>query len=998
MNSSLVRFLVVLPLLILPFILARSGEPFDNKPIPARSSQEEQKTFQLHPGFRIELVACEPQIMDPVAMTFDQDGRLYVAEMRGYPNEGYGTGNITSGCIKLLEDRDGDGFYETSTVFADGLRFPMSIQPWGKGIIVSVAPDIIYFEDTKGTGKADVKKVLYTGFGLDNIQQLLNSLQWGMDNWVYGCNGASGGTIRSLEKLDAPPVVLSNRGIRFHPEVPGSLEPMSGGGQYGLSPDAWQNWFVNTNTQHLRQIILPDQYLRRNPGMTVSATTFDIPEHGPACKVYRISPFEQWRVERTQRRKTGPDSARFPSTELVPGGYITSACSPLVYEADRYPKEYQHNVFLCEPANNLVMRDSLEEKGSIFTAKRPDKEKEFFASTDTWCRPVHLSLGPDGCIYMVDFYREVIETPRSLPDDMKPKLVLKSQERGRIWRIVPEGEYKPRKPQMSKMSSAELVPLLADPNIWWRLNAQRLLVERQDKTVVAELRKLAQECEFVPGQAHALWTLKGLAALEEADVVSALQDQSSAVRGQALRLAEKTMSSPRVREIAVKLADDSSAPLRLQAAFSLGADHSPEITQALGRLIRRDGNDPWIAAAVLSSSYHCAAELLDSLMRDGEFAKSATPAQRQIVVKLASQIGATGSDADFAKFLQFLADPDRPGLAAWQSELLQGLSQGLQNTNRALSRLWQAQPENIKKALARLRPQFEQAARNAGNKKMALASRLAATRLLAQGPFELAGPVLKSLLAPQLPPELQMAAVRSLAMHEDSSVPATLIEAWSGAGPAVRREIQEALFARPERLPALLDALEAKHILPNQLDSLRVNQLRSHADTKVKERAAKLLAGALDPDRQKVVVSYKPALDLKGDAAKGQALFRKQCATCHRVDNVGFEIGPDLRAAVRDKTSEQLLISILDPSREVDRRYTVYLIETKSGRQISGIVAVDSATSVVLRRAEKAEDTVLRTQIETMTDTGKSLMPDGLEKDLNKQDVADVIAYLMNLK
>jgi putative membrane-bound dehydrogenase-like protein len=995
------------------FLLTWGAEPFDNKPIPARTPQEEQKTFQLHPGFRIELVACEPQIMDPVAMTFDQDGRLYVAEMRAYPNEGYGTGNITSGCIKLLEDRDGDGFYETSTVFADGLRFPMSIQPWGKGIIVSVAPDIIYFEDTKGTGKADVKKVLYTGFGLDNIQQLLNSLQWGMDNWVYGCNGASGGTIRSQEKPDAPPVALGNRGIRFHPEVPGSLEPMSGGGQYGLSPDAWQNWFVNTNTQHLQQIILPDHYLRRNPGMTVSATTFDIPEHGPACKVYRISPFEQWRVERTSRRKSGPDSARFPSTELVPGGYITSACSPLVYEADRYPKDYQHNVFVCEPANNLVMRDSLEEKGSIFTAKRPDKEKEFFASTDNWCRPVHLSLGPDGCIYMVDFYREVIETPRSLPDDMKPKLVLKSQERGRIWRIVPDGPRDIRKPQMSKMKSADLVQLLSDANIWWRLNAQRLLVERQDKSVAPALRGLVIKSyeEAMPGmdmrlrgavRSHALWTMHGLDSLNENFIIFALEDKSPEVRAQALRLAEEHMNSPTARPIiqtlAAKLADDPSLHVRLQAAFSLGAGRSPEITAALGRLIRRYGNDPWIAAAVLSSSSRCAVELLNSLLTDEEFPKSATPAQRQIVAKLASQIGATGSDAVLAKLLEFLSDSDHPALAAWQTELLQGLSQGLQNTNRPLSRLWQSPPENIKKALARLRPQFEQAARNAGNEKLAVSSRLSATRLLAQGPYELAGPVLKSLLAPQQPPELQMAAARSLAMHEDATVPGILVEAWGSAGPAVRREIQEALFARSDRLPVLLEALEAKRIQPNQLDSLRVNQLRNHSHAKIKERATKLLAGALDPDRQKVVDTYKPALDLNGDAAKGQALFRKHCATCHRVENVGFEVGPDLRAAVRDKTPEQLLISILDPSREVDRRYTVYLIETKAGRQMSGIVAVESATSVLLRRAERAEDTVLRAQIETMTDTGKSLMPDGLEKDLNKQDIADVIAYLMNLK
>jgi putative heme-binding domain-containing protein len=614
---------------------------------------------------------------------------------------------------------------------------------------------------------------------------------------------------------------------------------------------------------------------------------------------------------------------------------------------------------------------------------------------------------------MVDFYREVIETPRSLPDDMKPKLVLKSQERGRIWRIVPDGPRDIRKPQMSKMQSADLVQLLSDANIWWRLNAQRVLVERQDKSVVPALRGLVVKSyeQAMPGmdarlrgavRSHALWTLHGLDSLNEFFLLAALEDKSPGVRAQALRLAEEQMNSPtaraRIQALAVKLADDPLAHVRLQAAFSLGAGRSPEITAALGRLIRRDGNDPWIAAAVLSSSYRCAVELLNSLLTDEEFAKSATPAQRQIVVKLASQIGATGSDAVVAKLLEFLSDSDHPALVAWQTELLQGLSQGLQNTNRPLSRLWQSPPENIKKALARLRPLFEQAARNAGNEKLALPSRLAATRLLAQGPYELAGPVLKSLLAPQQPPELQMAAVRSLAMHEDKDIPAILIEAWSGAGPAVRREIQEGLFGRPERLPALLEALEAKRILPNQLDSLRVNQLRNHSDTKIKERGVKLLAGALDPDRQKLVDSYKPALDLKSDAAKGQALFRKHCATCHRVENVGFEVGPDLRAAVRDKTPEQLLISILDPSREVDRRYTVYLIESKSGRQMSGIVAVESATSVVLRRAEKAEDTVLRAQIETMTDTGKSLMPDGLEKDLSKQDIANVIAYLMNLK
>src|SRR5262249_25936092 len=234
----------------------------------------------LPPGFHAELVAAEPNVIDPVALAFDEDGKLYVAEMPGYPNGGLGTGDIHSGRIKLLEDRDGDGFYEHCTTFADGLRFPMSIQPWKGGILVAVAPDIIYMKDTAGDGRAFEQLRLYTGFGLKNIQQMINGLQWGLDNWVYGCAGLNPSEVRSLEKPQMPAVELRGRGVRFHPEIPGSLEPVSCGGQYGLAADAWEHWFTNTNNQHLRHIVLPDQYLRRNPSLAVSEVTLDVPDHG----------------------------------------------------------------------------------------------------------------------------------------------------------------------------------------------------------------------------------------------------------------------------------------------------------------------------------------------------------------------------------------------------------------------------------------------------------------------------------------------------------------------------------------------------------------------------------------------------------------------------------------------------------------------------------------------------------------------------------------------
>jgi len=273
-----------------------------------------------------------------------------------------------------------------------------------------------------------------------------------------------------------------------------------------------------------------------------------------------------------------------------------------------------------------------------------------------------------------------------------------------------------------------------------------------------------------------------------------------------------------------------------------------------------------------------------------------------------------------------------------------------------------------------------------------------AVELLAYRPDN-ANPVdLHPLIEPRQPAELQLAAVRSLAARLNGKEAERLLLAWPAAGPAVRREIQEALFAHADRLPALLDAIAKKTVLPQQLDAARIAQLRAHRVVALRTRAEKLLANALDADRQKIIERFRDALELKADAAKGRAVFKKVCATCHRLEDIGTEVGPDLRTALRDKTAEQLLISILDPSREVDRRFTNYVVETTAGRSLSGMIASESATSILLRRAEKAEDSVLRVQIESMRDTAKSLMPDALEQQLTKQELADVIAYLRGIK
>ena len=338
------------PLCVL-FLAASLGpaQDFLTTPVGTLAPGEARASFQLKHGLVAELMACEPDVIDPVCAAFDESGRMYVAEMRGYPNKGVGTGEISSGTIRLLEDTDGDGRYEKATLFAKGLRFPMGILPWRGGIIVAMAPDIIYLRDTNGDGVADEKKVLLTGFILPNIQQLVNTLNLDLDGRARIMVGGAGGTIHCPEKPDIK-LELRGRACAFDPDKPWLIEAVTGGGQYGLARDAGGHWFTNTNSQHLRFLALEDRVVRRNPALVPPPLTVDIPDHGAATKLFRLSAFEPWRVERTTRRAGSVDAKRFPGTELVPGGYTTSGCSPAFLEGPAFSKELQGTVVSCDPA------------------------------------------------------------------------------------------------------------------------------------------------------------------------------------------------------------------------------------------------------------------------------------------------------------------------------------------------------------------------------------------------------------------------------------------------------------------------------------------------------------------------------------------------------------------------------------------------------------------------------------------------------------------------
>jgi putative membrane-bound dehydrogenase-like protein len=976
------------------FLAYAQDEPFtppESKPL---SPREEQMTFKLPKGLRIELVASEPDVVDPVALAFDARGRLFVAEMIGYPNEGVGTGVVFSGRIRLLSDRDSDGIFETSQIYADKLRLPNGVFPWRNGLIVCNAPQIQFFEDTDDDGKADKCRVLYEGFDLGNIQQMVNGLTYGLDNWVYGVCGSKGGVITCPEKPDFKPLDLRGGGIRFKPDIPGSLERTSGGGQFGLAQNEWGDWFVNTNANHLRHIVLEDRYLARNPALAVGSVTLDISDHGSSCKVHRISPFEAWRVERTRRRK-GTDPKRFSPTELVPGGFVTSGCSPLIYMGGAYGNDYEGNSFICDPANNLIHRDRLEPKGATYVARRADESCEFLASTDNWFRPVHLTTGPDGCIYIADFYREVIETPLSLPEDMKQKLNLQTRGRGRIWRIVPEGFKHEPMPDFTKIASRDLVKQLESPNGWRRTTAQRLLVERQDNDPRASPSLLAAESPSALGRMHALWTLQALPRPTALMMSKALSDPDPRVRVQALRMSEGLKDASLVFDRIAEAAEHEAAKVRFQAALSLGSVEvaGATIMPPLVKILRKDAADPWTQIAILSSVSGRAPELMEQCLADAEMRDTKEPAQRTFLNKLAQLVGSSAKDNDLARILPTLVPADGK-LGTWQVTMLEGISQGLYQAGRSLESLWETPTPALADVVRKLAPLFAQAAKLAEDQETPLAERVAAIRLIGFGPSKEALAKLPNLWSPQQPQDVQIAAVRAVASMGHKHVAAALLESYPSFSPAVRREATEGLMARPERIRVLLAALKDNKIQANLIEPARLDQLRKHPDAGLRAEAVKLLAGQVAPVRAKVVEQYRPQLDKLGDVARGKLVFQKNCAACHKLDGVGVEVGADLQAALVNKTPEQLLVDIFDPSREVDPRFLQYVVTLNNGRVATGLIASETAGSVTLRRAEKQEETILRSQIDTIQSTAKSLMPEGLETQLSPQDFADLVAYL----
>lgn len=942
---------------------------------PPKTPAESLAMHQVREGFVVELVAAEPLVIDPVAIAWGADGKLWVVEMADYPSGMDGNGKA-GGRVRYLQDTSGDGKYDKSTLFLDGINFPTGVLPWNKGVLVTAAPEIFYAEDSDGDGKADVRQTLYSGFFEGNQQLRVNGLRYGLDNWIYCALGSHHGGYAADTKIRSAKseamIHVGGRDFRIRPDT-GLLDPLAGPSQFGRNRDDWGNWFGVQNSYPLWHYVLEDNYTRRNPHIAPP------------------DPRKQLLLPANPKVYPVTSEKRFHSFEQ--SGHFTSACSAMIYRDELLfgGGETQHS-FTCEPFHNLVHHAVLRDDGVSFHAERAKEEQqsEFFASADRWCRPVMARTGPDGTLWIVDMYRYMIEHPQWLPkagqEELKPYF-RSGDDRGRIYRIYPQGTSPRQVPQLSSMNVEQLVAQLESPNGWQRDVAQQLLVERQDANALPPLTKLAAGSDVALARLHALCTLDGLNALNVDVLERALRDPHPGVRRNAVRLAEPLAAQhPELIGLVLPLAHDADAKVRLQVACSLGQWQDPRIGEALVRLALNDPQDAYINAGVMSSlnKTNIAEALATAIAAraDGEQTDDMTGRLLALAVDLKHHEAIATAVQEVSK--------NRDGkFAAWQFAAVADLLDALARHDLAIESLGDAAVSTQIGAIISAAHEY------AVNDDVDQTVRASAVRLFAQQKNQLREDLraLGELLVPQTPAAIQDAVVAHLARQRSREVADVMLANWKGHGPARRAQILSVLATRKDWVEVLLDNMEKGNVVSADIDIATRQRLATRKEADLSARLEKLLALASTTDRQEVLARFGAAAATAGDLQRGTALFDTKCGKCHKIGEKGHEVGPNL-LSLTNKTPQSLLAAIFDPSQAVEPKYLNYTVITVDGLSYTGMLASETGNSITLLGPESKQQVVLRSEVEVMQSTGKSMMPDGMEKELTIQDCADIMAFI----
>jgi putative membrane-bound dehydrogenase-like protein len=953
--------------------LTASAGPSGLADQPALEPEEAVRRVLVPQGFRVELAAAEPQVLDPVAFDWDSAGRLWVVEMADYP-EGMDNAGQPGGRIRVLADADGDGRYESSSLFADGLNFPNGCLTWRDGVIVTAAPEILFLADDDGDGRADRREVLVSGLAEGNQQLRPNGLRWGLDNWVYVASGSPGGgkegTLTSLRS--GATLAVGSRDFRFRPDT-GELEAESGPTQFGRNRDDWGHWFGTQNARPLWHYVMAERYASRNPWFAAgSLTQMLLP---PDVAVHPASPPEK----------------RYHNFHQA--GHYTSACGGMVHRDPALFGAGETVAFVCEPFHNLVQRVRLRDAGVSFAGEPVvEDDRDFLTSTDRWFRPVMVRTGPDGGLWVADMYRFMIEHPHWLPPSGRQELLPKfrhGDDRGRIYRIVRAGTAAGRVPDLRLLDGSGLAALLASDNGFVRDKAQQMLLWRGGDDAVPALRNLARDPSRPLVSLHAMCVLDGLGKLEPADLLPALTGDHTGLRANAVRLAETFLRSAEADEAllaaVVATATSDSPRVRFQAALSCGESRAAAAGAALATIMVHDAGDPFMRAAVLSSAEPHAAALAAAAVAAGP------PVLDEVLVPLLRMAVARRDDPTVAALLATVGDD--PGDAATVARVSLVLD-ALEAARTDLPTLASTASDALAREAARVDGLFAGILSVAEGSDQPIAARIAAARAASRSPAHRSRAValLTGWLSASQPPDVQRQVVGALAASGGDEPPRAFAAFWPESSPAIRPAVLEAWLGREAWCLDLLGRVRDGEVAAAAIDATSRVRLCKHSSAEVAALAREVL-GASSGSRAEVVERYRSALAVPGDPARGLAVYRRVCVSCHRHGDEGRAIGPDIRTFATH-APEKLLANIFDPSSDIQPGYHAFVCALDTGEQLYGIVTGETAASITFKCADATETTILRNRIESLRAMNVSLMPEGLEASLGPGDVSDLIAFL----
>ncbi len=965
------------------------------------SPAESMKHLSVPGGFRVELFAAEPDIFKPITITWDGRGRTFIAESVDYPNDKHPDGQGHDRII-VAEDTTGAGKADKFTLFADKLSIPTSMVCVNGGLIVAQAPDILFLKDTDGDGKADVRKVLFRGFHIDDTHAGPSNLRLGLDNWIYATVGYAG-----FEGEVGGKRHRFRQGLfRFKPD--GSELEFLGSttnNTWGLGfSETGEIFYSTANGEHSSYLAIPNRYFESVRGLLGRGTV-------------RMADYWKYHPLTAIRQVDFHDG-------------FTAAAGHAVYTARQFPKSYWDRIaFVAEPTGHLVAMCLLDKRGSNFVTH---DRFNLLASTDEWTAPIAAEVGPDGAVWVIDWYNYIVQhnpTPPGFETGKGNAYItpLRDKTHGRIYRIinVPSHTSRENEVNLDKATPEQLIAALKNDNMFWRLQAQWRLVERGKSDVLPALAELAADPstgdtgENLPAM-HALWTLHGLGALAKPDAkLSALVEKdlhhaAPGVRRAALGVLPRRHESVQAI-LSAGLLQDREPLVRRAALLTLSEmPPSKDAGIAIHHLLMLPENekDRWIPlAATCAAARHHTGFLAAALT-----AKTDTDGVRRVIRIVAEHYARGTNHNDISDLLNSLKDANLTsgemllaGLAAgWPKDQKPKLDEATRDTLAALMpRLgpngqlhlatlagrW-GMAGRFEKALAGLRKTLLDAV--ADENKSEKERIESAQRLAQMNPDHAMLDSLLAEVAPKASPALSAGILDAVGQAVSPEVAPILIEHWNQFTPRLRQMAVAILLSRSEWSRTLLDALDKGTVSATDLSLDQAQQLTNHPDKKLAERARALLArgGQLpSPDRKKVLDEYMPLVEKTGDARKGFEVFKNICAKCHRHGDTGETIAPNL-TGFNVHPKSKILQKMLDPNSSVEGNYRQYTVTTKTGRVINGLLAAETKTAFEIVDTEAKRHVVLRDDIEEMTASNRTIMPEGFEKQLSKDDIINLLEFL----